>query len=224
MRILLHTVLAATLALAACGGNDGDAPAPGSVPNAAAADDASTPNVGAPNGPGAQGEAARPAVPRPGESPATGPAAGTERPFEGTAGPTDRRSTTAGVSTQTAVRVGRQQGFDRIVFEFGAGGLPGYTIEYVNRPIRQCGSGNAVSIAGAAWLRVAMTPARAHDDAGNVTVAERTLAPALPAVRQLRLTCDFEARLEWVVGVSGRKQYRVLELRNPDRVVVDILH
>src|SRR5690606_28210197 len=144
--------------------------------------------------------------------------------FEGTTAPTMRRATITGLSTQTAVRAGRQQGFDRVVFEFGSGGLPGYTIEYVGRPIRQCGSGNAVSVAGSAWLRVGMTPARAHDDDGQATVAERALSPGLPAVRALRLTCDFEAVLEWVIGVDERKPYRVLELRNPDRLVADILH
>lgn len=224
VRILFRAALATTLALAACGGgDDDDRPMPGRVFGDAAADAGSPSSAGEPDTPRAPHEGAPPVATRPADSPATGPA-GADVPFEGTAGPTDRRATITGVSTQTAVRVGRQQGFDRIVFEFGAGGLPGYTIEYVDRPIRQCGSGNAVAIAGNAWLRVGMTPARAHDDAGNATVTERALSPGLPAVRALRLTCDFEARLEWVIGVAAPNRYRVLELRSPDRLVVDILH
>ena len=250
MRMFSRTVVAALLvpatffAAAACGGEQ-DASAPGGSPGAAPG--AAAPSAGAPGAagergaqapsPDSRGAGAAGGMPtRSGGSPGTTPGAdtpaadtaattgGAGQPFEGTTAPTMRRATITGLSTQTAVRAGRQQGFDRVVFEFGSGGLPGYTIEYVGRPIRQCGSGNAVSVAGSAWLRVGMTPARAHDDDGQATVAERALSPGLPAVRALRLTCDFEAVLEWVIGVDERKPYRVLELRNPDRLVVDILH
>jgi len=237
VRMFRRTTLVAVLVLAACGGERDESSTPAGRSEAEPAQDAAAAGPDTPGGPETTGAPTAADAPGTADARATtgssGITAGNDptaappgagEPRAGTTGPTVRRGSITGVSTQTAIRVGRQEGFDRVVFEFGSGGLPGYTIEYVERPIRQCGSGNAVSIAGAAWLRVAMTPARAHDDAGNVTVAERTLAPALPAVRQLRLTCDFEARLEWVVGVSGRKQYRVLELRNPDRVVVDILH
>lgn len=230
MRMFSRTVLAALLvpvtffALAACGVEQ-DASAPGGGPGAAPG--AAAPATGAPGTVGEPGAQAPSADSRGADTPAAdAPAAtgGADQPFEGTTAPTMRRATITGLSTQTAVRAGRQQGFDRVVFEFGSGGLPGYTIEYVGRPIRQCGSGNTVSVAGSAWLRVGMTPARAHDDDGQVTVAERALTPGLPTVRALRLTCDFEAVLEWVIGVDARKPYRVLELRNPDRLVVDILH
>lgn len=240
MRTFRRTVLVAALAFAACGGEREESPAPARGSEATPAQGAAAPGTDSPGTVGAPATAgAPPTTVAPGTADAgatigspdiagapdaAGAPRGADHPPAGTLGPTIRRATITGVGTQTAIRVGRQEGFDRVVFEFGSGGLPGYTIEYVDRPIRQCGSGNAVSVAGAAWLRVAMTPARAHDDAGNVTVAERTLSPALPAVRQIRLTCDFEAHLEWVVGVSGRKQYRILELRNPDRLVVDIIH
>jgi len=43
-------------------------------------------------------------------------------------------------------------------------------------------------------------------------------------VKELISTCDFEAEVEWVAGVASPNRYRVLELRNPTRLVVDIKH
>lgn len=128
------------------------------------------------------------------------------------------------VATQRSVRVARNVGFDRIVIDLGADGMPGWHVEYVDTPVRQCGSGDEVRLAGDAWLSIRLEPARAHDDAGEVTVAERALRPQLPNVLELRLICDYEAHLEWVVGVRSPQPYRVLRLREPNRLVIDIRH
>lgn len=152
--------------------------------------------------------------------------AGTESgaPFQGDIGATLREAGGAPVATQTAVRAARRDGYDRVVFEFAGDSLPGYRIEYVEAPVRQCGSGAPVSLAGDALLSVRLSPARAHDDAGRATVETRSLAPALPVVRELRLTCDFEAELTWVLGLAAPNPYRVSESSGPARLVIDIRH
>lgn len=122
------------------------------------------------------------------------------------------------------VRAAANQGFDRVVFEFESGRLPGYALEYVDRPVRRCGSGRAVEVAGTGWLEVRFDPANVHTEEGRPTVEERSLAPGLPALRQLTLTCDFEARVTWVLGVAAPGRYRVMELRDPTRLVVDVAH
>src|SRR5687768_4092670 len=58
---------------------------------------------------------------------------------------------------QTGLRAGAHAGFDRVVFEF-QGGVPGYHLEYVDRPVRDCGAGEPRPIAGDAWLEVRMSP------------------------------------------------------------------
>src|SRR5690606_40460443 len=63
------------------------------------------------------------------------------------------------------------------VFEFPGNGLPGYHIGYIDRPVRQCGSGEVVELAGDGWLEIRMEPAQAHDEQGRATVTERALAP-----------------------------------------------
>ncbi|MBA2378972.1 MAG: hypothetical protein H0V76_05295, partial [Blastocatellia bacterium] len=43
-------------------------------------------------------------------------------------------------------------------------------------------------------------------------------------VKDLKITCDFEAEVTWVAGVASPNRYRVLELKAPTRLVVDIKH
>lgn len=123
-----------------------------------------------------------------------------------------------------AVRTAAHPGFDRVVFEFDASALPGYHIEYIDRPVRQCGSGDPVEMAGDGWLEVRMSPAYAHTETGKPTVAERERLPDLPVLRELESTCDFEAVVTWVLGVASPNAYRVLELADPPRLAVDVQH
>jgi len=141
-----------------------------------------------------------------------------------TAGDTDRPATAGGMTTLAAVRIARHDGHDRVVFEFPGNGLPGYHIAYIDRPVRQCGSGEVVELAGDGWLEIRMEPAQAHDEQGNATITERALAPGLPIIREAKLTCDFEGQVTWVLGVASPNPYRVLELAAPPRLVVDVRH
>jgi hypothetical protein len=120
------------------------------------------------------------------------------------------------------VRTGTHAGFDRVVFEFTGTTMPGYELEYVDKPVRQCGSGNVVQMAGDGWLRVKFTPANAHTEEGKPTVLKREIYPKYPNIIDIKSICDFEAEVAWVLGVKSPKQYRVLELLNPTRVVVDV--
>ena len=127
------------------------------------------------------------------------------------------------MATQRGVRLGRQPDFVRIVLDFADGPLPGYQVEYVDEPVSQCGSGDQIKLEGDALLYLRLTPAQAHDDQGRVTVQQRHVRPAnLPVVEEMRLVCDFEGEVAWAIGVASPNAYRVLELANPARLVVDI--
>ncbi len=159
----------------------------------------------------------------PAESPAGTPAAA---PADSawTAGLSEKARPDGYPAVLRGVRSASQAGFDRVVFEFEGTTLPGYQVEYVDKPVRQCGSGDAVAVAGDGWLEVRLTPAQAHTEAGEATVAERERALTLPVLRELESTCDFEAHVTWVLGVASPNRYRVLELSSPARLVVDIQH
>jgi hypothetical protein len=125
--------------------------------------------------------------------------------------------------TLRSVREGRNEGFDRVVFEFTGTQVPGYQLEYVDKPVRHCASGDEIPVTGPSVLLVRLTPSQAHEG-GQVTVAERERKPALPVIQELKLICDFEGEVTWVLGNASPKKYRVMELREPARLVVDVQH
>lgn len=122
-----------------------------------------------------------------------------------------------------SVRVARHEGYDRAVWEF-SDARPGVHVEYVDDPVRACGSGHPVELAGDGWLEVRFEPAAAHDEAGRSTFDERRLEPALPVVLEVVSTCDFEAVVTWVLAVASPEPYRVTLLEGPPRVAVDVRH
>jgi hypothetical protein len=67
---------------------------------------------------------------------------------------------------------------------------------------------------GPARIAVTLDPAAAHDQYGNVTVPNLTLAPGYPSLKEARQTCDFEGEVTWVVVRSWL--FTVDYLRRPD--------
>ncbi|MGD9630123.1 MAG: hypothetical protein AB7V18_12840 [Pyrinomonadaceae bacterium] len=170
-------------------------------------------------------DVANAATPTPGPK-ADETAAGTEG-FEGTAGITDKENPKIkGSAVMSYVRTATHNGYDRVVFEFLGGELPNYHVEYVDKPVRACGSGDVVPFSGEAWLQVRFSPSQAHSPDGDATipVKDRARSPNFPVVKDLKLTCDFEGEVEWVMGVSSPNHYRIIELKDPTRVAIDIKH
>lgn len=144
--------------------------------------------------------------------------------FAGTAGIVETKRPEIPPVILKAVRTGRHQNFDRVVFEFEGNQLPGYRIEYVDKPVRNCGPGEVVQIGGYGFLLVQMIPAQAHTNEGQPTIKERAFAPNLPLIKELKMLCDFEADVQWILGLSAPNRYRALELSSPARLVIDVRH
>jgi hypothetical protein len=125
--------------------------------------------------------------------------------------------------TLREVREARNEGFDRVVFQFDGDQVPGYHLEYIDAPVIKCGSGDPTAIAGQGRLQVRLVPAQAHEG-GKATVGARERKPKLPLLEELELTCDFEGETTWVLGVKHPNTNRVLELKEPTRLVVDVRH
>lgn len=186
--------------------------APGRMPAFVLSD--SSP-VTLPATPAAVDSAPAAAEPAPGQPPAA--------PQEAwTAGVTDRVRTMPRPVTLRDVRVGVNQGFDRLVLEFLGSDVPGYRVEYVDRPVRHCASGDAVSIAGDGLLAITLRGTQAHDERGEVTVSPRERRLQMPLVKEYEFTCDFEGEVQVVLGVASPNRYRVTELQNPTRLIVDV--
>jgi len=122
-----------------------------------------------------------------------------------------------------ALRVAKNDTFDRVVFEF-RDHVPGYHLEYLDKPVRGCGAGDVRSIEGDGWLEVRFSPAYAHTEGGASTIRAREFKPQLSIVREIERTCDFEGVVTWVIGTASANRFRTYELSAPPRLVVQIDH
>ncbi len=122
------------------------------------------------------------------------------------------------------VRTAMHESFDRVVFEFQTNAVPGYRVGYVDKPILDCAAGDRVPITGEGFLLIRIRPANAHSEAGVSTIENLHQTPGLTLIKEVKLICDFEADVEWVLGLAAPNNYRVFELTSPARLVVDIEH
>ncbi|HLM68704.1 MAG TPA: hypothetical protein VK358_14290 [Longimicrobium sp.] len=155
-------------------------------------------------------------------APAPAPAPGAPTPQEAwTAATTDRVRTMSGPVVLRDVRVGVNAGFDRVVLEFAGASVPGYRVEYVDGA-HQCGSGDAVRTAGDGTLAITLRGTQAHDERGQATVSPRERRLQMPLIKEYEFSCDFEGVTQVVLGVATPNRYRVTELQNPTRLIVDV--
>jgi hypothetical protein len=123
----------------------------------------------------------------------------------------------------TALLTGVRAAPQEVVFEFAS---PPLDVTARFRPessIAEAGSGAKVDVRGDTFLVVTFTPAATADIAGEAVVltykGPKRLAPrGLGPVQEVVKIGDFEAQLDWVIGLSGRAAYDVA--RDGDRVTV----
>jgi hypothetical protein len=152
---------------------------------------------------------------------------GESEPFEGGTEPVSATGDAATIALLERVALGSHEGYDRVVFQF-RNALPGYRVEYVEPPLRQDGSGDVVDVAGNAFVNVRMEPASGFDVGTGEGVlvydGPRRVAGSsagTTAVVEVVRIGDFEAQLNWAVGLDERTDFRVLTLDGPPRLVVD---
>ena len=123
------------------------------------------------------------------------------------------------------IRIAKQNGFDRITFEFGEG-IPGYDVRYVEPPIVYDPRGDEMQIQGSAFIVVRMERAAAYDpNTGSPTyLGPLELKPGLPSILEAERVGDFEAVLTWALGLSAEADFRVTPLDTPARLVIDVAH
>ncbi|GAC1325301.1 MAG: hypothetical protein NVSMB13_08210 [Mycobacteriales bacterium] len=120
----------------------------------------------------------------------------------------------------SALTAGAHVDFDRVVLTFD-GALPSWRVEYGS--VQNGQSGQPLTLAGSATLRVDLRLAQAHNASGTATVP-RDQRPGLATVRELAVAEDFEGVVIVGVGLSGRVGLRVFELTAPKRLVIDVAH
>jgi hypothetical protein len=121
------------------------------------------------------------------------------------------------------LRVGRYDGFDRVVLEVGGAGTPGWDVRYVDAASSQ-GKGDAVQVAGNAVLQVTLTGMGYPFDTGVEEYAEprRLTSADTEVLTEVVWDSTFEGTSVAFVGSTARTPFRVYLLENPVRVVVEV--
>jgi hypothetical protein len=121
-----------------------------------------------------------------------------------------------------SVRAGAGNGYDRFVIDFGNSslndlqsyevipqGTPTFTTDPRGDQVTLQGSrGVAINVRGISNWTSLPGPTDLH--------------PGLSAIKEARLTGDFEGYVHWSLGVDGPGFVRVMTLTNPTRLVVDV--
>ena len=101
---------------------------------------------------------------------------------------------------------------DRVTFTF-EDAVPGYRVGYIERPVIQDGSGDEIDIEGAAVLGIHFEPASGFDLTGEgrqVYEGPNRLDLATRVILDVARVGDFEANLEWAIGIdAGETPFRV---------------
>lgn len=136
---------------------------------------------------------------------------------------TGAHSSGAGVTVIT-IRIGRRDGYDRVVYEFGGKGSPGWKVAYVDEAV-QDGSGNGLTVQGRSILEVRINGAAYPFDSGVTEYSgpDPLTEPSTTAVAEVHFGATFEGITQSFIGVNAeRPQFAVSALSNPTRLVVDI--
>lgn len=202
--VLIVTLLASSLALAACAGSRFGA---GSASPSADASPSMAPS-----------EAGEPSS----VASASGAPSEDLGPFACTF-PVEQRGEP--VHTQLVdVRVGEHDGYDRVVFEFD-NGIPEYTLSAAEPPYTDDPSGNPIDVNGDAVLHLVMIGGTSvSPDYEQTYTGPFEFDPGFAKLVHLVESGDFEAVSSWYIGLSGESCARVLTLDGPDRLVIDIEH
>lgn len=112
----------------------------------------------------------------------------------------------------------------RIAFEF-SGPVTNYHVRYVPLPVRQDPSDQVVELQGDKAIQISFG-GTGLDQSQNPPVQTYTgsqrIVVGSGAVRELVQIGDFEAVMNWVIGVQGTPQFRVMVEQNPPQLVIEI--
>lgn len=126
--------------------------------------------------------------------------------------------------TVTGIRIGHHAGFDRVVYELGGAGTPGWIVQYTEQAI-QDGSGKVVDVAGRSILEVQITGSAYPFDSGVTPYSgpDPATDPSAPMITGVYRSGIFEGTTQSFIGVAtDRPAFEISALTDPTRLVIDI--
>jgi hypothetical protein len=144
-------------------------------------------------------------------------------PFPANTQPDTEQASADSHGTVSDIRIGRHDGFDRVVFEVGGTGTPGWDVRYVDEASSQ-GSGAPIDVEGDAILQVTLTGMGIPPDTG----VDEWSGPDPLSVRDTEVVTEvafdgtFEGTTVAFVGTTDEVPFRVYSLSSPTRVVLEV--
>lgn len=137
-----------------------------------------------------------------------------------------KRGTASGDAglTVTNIRIGHQPGFDRVVYDLGGTGTPGWIVQYADRAV-QDGSGKPIDVAGKSILEVQILGSAYPFDSAVAPYAgpDPATEPSAPGIAGVYRNTVFEGTTQSFIGVNAdRPGFIVTTLNNPTRLVIDV--
>lgn len=126
--------------------------------------------------------------------------------------------------TVTDIRIEGHEGFDRVVYELGGTGVPGWKVHYTDEPT-QDGSGYPVDVAGPSALEVRITGSAYPFDSGVAPYEGPypVTDPESGAVTGVFRSVVFEGVTQSFIGIDAdRPGFSVNAESDPTRLVIDI--
>jgi hypothetical protein len=121
----------------------------------------------------------------------------------------------SGQATTTAVRVGLQPGYDRLVFAYAGTQRPQFTVNPVVPPFTLDPSGLPLTVQGAQFARIRLD---------GIVVGYKgatSFKPGGPFITDVERQGESEGEQSWIVGLATGACPRVFGLTGPSRWVVD---
>lgn len=168
-------------------------------------------------------------APTTGTPPATGSATpeASAPPFTAGTAPDDGGQGSGNGLGVTGVRTARQPGYDRVVFDLGGTGTPGWRVEYTTSPTYE-GSGDPVTLQGTVFLMVSLRGVGLPYDTGLAPFGDDTTrvpGTGTKGVAAIAPGGVFEGEQQAFIGLTGTtRPFRVFARANPDRLIVDVTH
>ena len=134
-------------------------------------------------------------------------------------GPVNREPTTgADAVTLEEVTLLEGAGFDRVLFRFSEGAFPGYNLEWAPEPPVDCLSEQPIQMEGLRYLRILLRSVEGGQ--GDPEPGFERVEGSNPA--GIAVTCIGDGDLTWHLGLVESGDLRVVEMRDPLRLLVDV--
>lgn len=126
------------------------------------------------------------------------------------------------------IRTGMETCLERIVIELQtssiptASGFPGYSVRYATGPVKESPSDLPVTISGSDVLLVSLGSWMNFQGTGGYNGPSQIFPNNTDHIQELRLIENFEGMTTWAIGLDDELPFRVLELSNPPRLVIEL--